>query len=122
MFELSLDAVTARAVPVAQNVAKQQPVERDIALIVAESVTHAQLMQAVHSAPSNGLLQSAVLFDIYRPKSESQGGALAMGEKSLAVRLTLGDGEASLTEAQIEAVMSAVVAHLTAQLSARLRG
>ena len=122
VFELSLDAVTARAVPVAQNVAKQQPVERDIAVIVAESVTHAQLMQAVHSAPSNGLLQSAVLFDIYRPKSESQGGALALGEKSLAVRLTLGDGEASLTEAQIEAVMSAVVAHLTAQLSARLRG
>jgi phenylalanyl-tRNA synthetase beta chain len=122
VFELSLDAVTARAVPVAQNVAKQQPVERDIAVIVAESVTHAQLMQAVHSAPSNGLLQSAVLFDIYRPKSESQGGALALGEKSLAVRLTLGDGEASLTEPQIEAVMSAVVAHLTAQLSARLRG
>jgi phenylalanyl-tRNA synthetase beta chain len=122
VFELSLDAVTARAVPVAQNVAKQQPVERDIAVIVAESVTHAQLMQAIHAAPTDGLLQSAVLFDIYRPKADAQGGALAVGEKSLAVRLTLGDGEASLTEVQIEAVMSAVVAHLTSQLSARLRG
>jgi phenylalanyl-tRNA synthetase beta chain len=122
VFELSLDAVTARAVPVAQGVAKQQPVERDIAVIVAESVTHAQLMQAIHAAPTDGLLQGAVLFDIYRPKADAQGGALAAGEKSLAVRLTLGSEEASLTEVQIEAAMSAVVAHLTQQLSARLRG
>jgi len=122
VFELSLDAVTARRVPVAQNVAKQQPVERDIAVIVAESVTHSQLMNAIHAAPTDGLLQSAVLFDIYRPKADAQGGALAVGEKSLAVRLTLGDGESSLTEVQIEAVMSSVVAHLTQQLAARLRG
>jgi len=47
---------------------------------------------------------------------------LAAGEKSLAVRLTLGSEEASLTEAQIDSVMSAVVAHLTLQLAARLRG
>jgi len=122
VFELSLDAVTARTVPVAQGVAKQQPVERDIAVIVAESVTHAQLMQAIHAAPTDGLLQSAVLFDIYRPKADAAGGALAVGEKSLAVRLTLGSGEVSLTEAQIETAMHAVVAQLTQQLSARLRG
>jgi phenylalanyl-tRNA synthetase beta chain len=122
VFELSLDAVTARVVPVAQGVAKQQPVERDIAVIVAESVTHAQLMQAIHAAPTHGLLQGAVLFDIYRPKADTQGSALAAGEKSLAVRLTLGSEEASLTEVQIEAAMTAVVAHLTQQLSARLRG
>jgi phenylalanyl-tRNA synthetase beta chain len=122
VFELSLDAVTARVVPVAHNVAKQQAVERDIAVIVAESVTHAQLMQVIVAAPTNGLLQSAVLFDIYRPKAEAQGGALSAGEKSLAVRLTLGNGESSLSEAQIDAVMTAVVSHLTQQLSARLRG
>jgi phenylalanyl-tRNA synthetase beta chain len=121
VFELSLDAVTARSVPVAKGVAKQQPVERDLAVIVAESVTHAQLMQAIHAAPTDGLLQGAVLFDIYRPKPDAAAGALAVGEKSLAVRLTLGHDEASLTEAQIESVMSAVVAHLTQQLSARLR-
>jgi phenylalanyl-tRNA synthetase beta chain len=47
---------------------------------------------------------------------------IAAGEKSLAVRLTLGNGESSLSEAQIDAVMTAVVSHLTQQLSARLRG
>ena len=118
----ALDAVTARVVPVAQGVAKQQPVERDIAVIVAESVTHGQLMQAIHAASTEGSLQSAVLFDIYRPKADAPAGALAVGEKSLAVRLTLGQGDAPLTDAQIDAAMNAVVSHLGQQLGARLRG
>jgi phenylalanyl-tRNA synthetase beta chain len=121
VFELSLDAVMARVLPTVQNVAKQQPVERDIAVIVAESVNHAQLMQAIHAAPTDGLLQSAVLFDVYRPKTDAQGSALAAGEKSLAVRLTLACDEASLTDAQIEAVMRAVLNQLSLQVSARLR-
>ena len=122
VFELSLDAVTARVLPVAQGVAKQQPAQRDIAVIVAESVSHAQLMQAIHAAPTDGLLQSAVLFDIYRPKAGAAGGALAAGEKSLAVRLTLGHQDATLTDAQIDAALQAVVTHLAEQLGARLRG
>jgi phenylalanyl-tRNA synthetase beta chain len=121
VFELALDAVTARVVPVAEGVAKHQPVERDIAVIVAESVTHAQLMQAIHAAPTEGLLQGAVLFDIYRPKADAAGGSLAVGEKSLAVRLTLGAADATLTDAQIDAAMNAVLAHLASQVSARLR-
>ena len=120
VFELSLDAVTARLVPVAQAVAKHPSVERDIAVIVNEQVTHAQLMQAIHTAPTQGLLRDAVLFDIYRPKGESAGGLL-VGEKSLAVRLSLHSDEATLTEAQIETAMSAVLAQLTQQVAARLR-
>jgi phenylalanyl-tRNA synthetase beta chain len=121
VFELSLDAVTARVVPQAEGVAKHQPVERDMAVIVAESVTHAQLMHAIHTAPTEGLLQGAVLFDIYRPKADAPGASLALGEKSLAVRLTLGTAEATLTDVQIDAAMQAVLAHLATQVSARLR-
>jgi phenylalanyl-tRNA synthetase beta chain len=120
LFELSLDAVTARAVPVAKSVAKHQSVERDIAVIVNEHVTHDQLMSAIHTAPTQGLLRDAVLFDIYRPKADAAGG-LKVGEKSLAVRLILHSDEATLTDAQIESAMSAVLSQLTAQVSARLR-
>jgi phenylalanyl-tRNA synthetase beta chain len=120
VFELSLNAVIARNVPVAQPVAKHQSVERDIAVIVQDQVTHGQLMAAIHAAPTQGLLRNAVLFDIYRPKAETTGG-LAVGEKSLAVRLTMHSDEATLTEAQIEAVMSGVMSALTQQLAARLR-
>ena len=122
VFELALDAVLARKVPQAQPVPKHQPVERDIAVIVREAVSHAQLIDAVHAAPTEGLLQSAVLFDIYRPKADAVGAALAAGEKSLAVRLTLGHAESSLTDAQIDAAVQAVVAHLAQALGARLRG
>jgi phenylalanyl-tRNA synthetase beta chain len=121
VFELSLDAVIARNIPVAAGVAKHLPVDRDIAVIVAESVTHAQVMQAIHAAPTEGLLLGAVLFDIYRPKPDVVSGSLSAGEKSLAVRLTLGAADATLTETQIDGVMQAVVAHLAHQVSARLR-
>jgi phenylalanyl-tRNA synthetase beta chain len=122
VFELDLDAVLQRPVPVAQPVARHQAVERDLAVIVAEKVTHAELMAAVWSAPSQGLLRDAVLFDVYRPQAgKPPAGGLAEGEKSLAVRLTLNSDEATLTEAQIEAVMTAQIAQLTTQLNARLR-
>jgi phenylalanyl-tRNA synthetase beta chain len=120
VFELSLDAVTARLVPVAKSVAKHQSVERDLAVIVSEQVTHAQLIAAIFSAPTQGLLRDAVLFDIYRPKAESSAG-LALGEKSLAVRLTLHSDEATLTDAHIDATMTAVLSQLTQQVAARLR-
>ncbi|OYU11530.1 MAG: phenylalanine--tRNA ligase subunit beta [Comamonadaceae bacterium PBBC1] len=120
VFELSLDAVIARKVPVAQAVAKHQAVERDIAVIVNEQVTHGQLMAAIHAAPTQGLLRDAVLFDIYRPRAESTGG-LAAGEKSLAVRLSLLSEESTLTDVQIDTVMQAVMAQLGSDLSARLR-
>jgi phenylalanyl-tRNA synthetase beta chain len=107
-------------VPVAQAVAKHQSVERDLAVIVSEQVTHAQLMAAIHAAPTQGVLRDAVLFDVYRPKAESNSG-LAVGEKSLAVRLTLHSDEATLTDAQIDAVVQAVIASLAQQTSARLR-
>lgn len=115
MFELDLDAVLQRDVPVAQGVARFQAVERDIAVVVAEKVTHAELMSAIHAAPTEGLLKNAVLFDVFRPQA-TQG-----IEKSLAVRLTLYSEEATLTDVQIEATVKAVIDHLANQLSARLR-
>jgi phenylalanyl-tRNA synthetase beta chain len=66
------------------------------------------------------LLRHAVLFDVYRPKMDAAGG-LAVGEKSLAVRLSLHSDEATLTDAQIEAAMGAVMASLSERIFARLR-
>ena len=127
MFELELDAVLQRVVPQFKSVTKHQSVERDLAVVVAERVTHGDLMSAVEQAVPGGMLRSAVLFDVYRPKplragEETPVGGLAQGEKSLAVRLTLGRDEATLTEAEIDGAVQAVVARLTQQVGARLRG
>jgi phenylalanyl-tRNA synthetase beta chain len=115
LFELDLEAVLQREVPVAQGVARFQAVERDIAVIVAEKVSHAELMNAIHEAPTQGLLKNAVLFDVFRPQS-TQG-----VEKSRAVRLTMNSEEATLTDVQIESTVKAVLDHLALKLSARLR-
>ncbi len=119
MFELSLDAVLQRNVPKSSSVAKFPNVERDIAVIVKDNVTHAQLMSAVYSAKTDGLLRHAVLFDVYRPKTDSA--AMATNEKSLAVRLTLNSDEATLNDTQIENAVQSVVAELTSKVAARLR-
>jgi phenylalanyl-tRNA synthetase beta chain len=119
LFELDLDALLQRPVPEFSSVSRQQPVERDIAVIVAEAVTHAELMAQIHAASTQGLLRSATLFDIYRPKEA--GGGLSMGEKSLAVRLVLSDEQATLTDEQIEQAVRAIVERLSSQLGARLR-
>ncbi|RRD58122.1 phenylalanine--tRNA ligase subunit beta [Comamonadaceae bacterium OH2545_COT-014] len=121
LFELALDAVLARALPQAQRVPRQLASERDLAVVVPERVTHAELMQAVHAAPTQGLLKGAQLFDVYRPKAGAAAGGVAEGEKSLAVRLTLGSDDATLTDEQIDATVKAVLTQLERALGARLR-
>jgi phenylalanyl-tRNA synthetase beta chain len=122
VFELALDDVLMRSVPVFKPVAKFQAVQRDIAVVVADSVTHAALMAAVWAAPTAGLLRDAQLFDVYRPKvikdAEPAEGAT---DRSLAVRLTLNSEEATLSEEQIEAVVKAVVGQLVSAVGARQR-
>ncbi|MBA2672608.1 phenylalanine--tRNA ligase subunit beta [Ramlibacter sp.] len=120
LFELDLDAVLARVLPVSVPVPKFQPVERDIAVTVSDGVTHAALMEAVHSAETGGLLRDAMLFDVYKPKQQVAG--LAANEKSLAVRLTLASDAATLTDEQIDAAVQSVVERIASRLGGRLRG
>lgn len=120
LFELDLDAVTQRQVPAFEPVPKFQPAERDIAVIVADSVTHRALMDAIHGADTGGLLRDALLFDVYKPQQSTA--AMRADEKSLAVRLTLGSTEATLTDDQIESAVRAVVERVATQLGGRLRG
>lgn len=124
LFELALDAVLTHPLPVARPLPRQQSVERDIAVVVQESVTYAQLMQSVHAASSADTLRSATLFDIYRPKTGAETSAnapVAANEKSLAVRLVLDGGSESLTDERIEHIVQAVLTQLQADLGARLR-
>jgi phenylalanyl-tRNA synthetase beta chain len=122
VFELALDAVLARPVPEFKPVAKFQAVQRDIAVVVADSVTHAALMAAVWAAPTSGLLRDAQLFDVYRPKLAKDAVATeGATDRSLAVRLTLNSDEATLTEEQIETAVKAVVDQLVVAVGARQR-
>ncbi|MBL0245216.1 MAG: phenylalanine--tRNA ligase subunit beta [Rhodoferax sp.] len=122
LFELDLDAVLRRRVAEFKPVAKLQPVQRDIAVVVADDVTHAALMAAIWAAPTSGLLRDAQLFDVYRPKLAKDAVATdGAADRSLAVRLTLNSDEATLSEEQIESTVKAIVDQLTANVGARQR-
>jgi phenylalanyl-tRNA synthetase beta chain len=125
LFELELDAVIARPMPVARPVPKHQAVERDIAVVVAEAVTHDALMRTIRGAADPALLRDAVLFDIYRPPVGRDApvgpGGLAHGEKSMAVRLRFNSDAATLTDEQVEAAVAAILEQLSARLGAHLR-
>jgi phenylalanyl-tRNA synthetase beta chain len=118
LFELDLDALLQWPVPVFQSFSKQQAVERDIAIWLAGHHSYAQLMEVIKSAPTDGLLQQATLFDIYRPAGEHQD----QSEKSMAVKLLFQRNEANLTDAEIDVAVQAIIQRLAEQLGARLRG
>ena len=123
LFELDLDAVLQRRVAEFKPVAKLQPVQRDIAIVVGDDVTHAALMAAIWAAPTGGLLRDAQLFDVYRPKVAKDAAPAAddATDRSLAVRLTLNSDEATLSEEQIESAVKAIVDQLTGPLGGRQR-
>ena len=93
---------------------RTQPVVRDLALLLDNSVTFAQVEGAVRSAERK-LLKGVSLFDVYEGKN------LPAGKKSYAISLTLQDADKTLTDKQIDAVMTKVINSLKKQLGAELR-
>jgi phenylalanyl-tRNA synthetase beta chain len=128
MFEVELDTVLKREVPAFGSVTRHQAVERDLAIVVREKVSYAEMMTAVWATDTAGLLRDAVLFDIYRGKPgepsgpvPKTGAGVAADEKSLTIRFRFNSDEATLTESQIDNAMKNVMDALASQLGARLR-
>lgn len=119
VFEIEADALLQRPVPAFQPISRQQAVTRDLAVVVSESVTHEALMQAIDAAETGGLVRSACLFDIYKPKGAVAD--IAAHERSVALRLELLDEEATLTDERTETAVQAVLTALGQRLGARLR-
>ena len=89
----------------APAVGRFQDVERDLAIVVAETRASADVAAVIRASAGN-LLRDVTLFDIYR------GVPLEADEKSLAFRLRLGATDRAPAEAEVEAAVSAVVAAL----------
>lgn len=99
----------------ALRLASLQPVERDYAFVVDESVTAAAVTRAVLGA-DKALIVDAQVFDVFRSEQ------LGQGRKSLAIAVTLQPREETLTDAQIEAVSQKVIANVGKQTGGEIRG
>jgi phenylalanyl-tRNA synthetase beta chain len=85
---------------------------RDVALIVEEPVTHAQVLDAIER---NKNLDRVELFDIFR------GGSIPTGKKSLAYSLTFRAADRTLTDAEVNEAHERIKRQLQEKLHCEIR-
>jgi phenylalanyl-tRNA synthetase beta chain len=116
-FEVFIDAVrlprAGRRPPLQLSVF--QPVERDFAFIVDADLPAETLLRAARAADRK-LVTEIRLFDVYAGKG------LPQGKKSLAISVTLQPQDATLTDAEIEALSKRLVAAVEKATGGSLRG
>jgi phenylalanyl-tRNA synthetase beta chain len=117
IFDADLDWLAGReAAPVKYREFSALPSSRrDIAIVVAETVPYGALEAAIRKA-AGADLQGVEPFDVY------QGKGVEPGKKSVAVRLTFGAADRTLTDAETAKAVEAVVAALGKEHGATLRG
>lgn len=93
---------------------KYPPVERDLAVVVAESVTAGDMIRSVENAGARSLL-SAEVFDVYR------GAQVGEGLKSVAMRFSFSSTEHTLTEEEIAGEMKLILSALETAFDAKIR-
>lgn len=96
------------------DIPKFPEVRRDLALLVNDSVTFEQLY-LVAKQTEKALLKDINLFDVYEGKN------LPEGKKSYALSFILQDTSKTLTDVQIDKIMSKLQSNFEAQLEAVLR-
>ncbi|RZU98668.1 phenylalanine--tRNA ligase subunit beta [Spiribacter vilamensis] len=114
LFELEQSVFHHRSLPAFKPLSRYPSIRRDLAIVVAESVS-ADAVRDCITAAAGRVLDSVALFDVYRGKGVSD------GCKSLAMGLILQDNSRTLTDDEIDAVQQAVVRSLHETLNAELR-
>ncbi len=114
LFELDAEKAFAANVPVARTVSKFPTIRRDIAVVVKDEVTAADLVGAVESAAPE-LVRGVRIFDIYN------GPGIEAGLKSVALGLILQETSRTLTDEDADTVMSAVLRKMQQDFGAELR-
>lgn len=85
-----------------KKLAQFPEVQRDLAFIVPENVSHEEIAKIIKKSIKNNLFNGEELFDIY------QGEHVKEGFKSMAFRIKMQDSEATLTDEAVEEQMTAV--------------
>ncbi len=114
VFELKGEAILSRPRRIYGGISRYPSVRRDLAVVVAKSVSAAAVETKVRDTLGE-ILVDFRLFDVY------EGKGIDSNEKSLALGLTLQSREATLTEAEIGHYAQSALAALEEAFNARLR-
>ncbi len=97
-----------------KEISKYPEVKRDFSLLINEDVTFENVYKLAKQTENN-FLKNINLFDVYT------GDKLAEGKKSYAVSFTLQDKDKTLTDVQIDKIMSKIQKRFESELGAELR-
>jgi len=116
LAEINLDQLMARRNPAKSfKVLPQFPSSRrDVAMVVAEAVTHDAVLQTVKQAKAPNL-ERVELFDVFRGKN------IPEGQKSMAYAFTYRGADKTLTDTDVNASHEKVVTALKDKLRVELR-
>jgi phenylalanyl-tRNA synthetase beta chain len=114
VFELDLTQATRAAVPAHRRPSKFPSLRRDLAVLVADSVTAEALTGCAEKAAGE-LLKEVVVFDVYR------GQGVDSGRKSVGLGLILQDASRTLTDEDADQKMRAVMLALEHEFGASIR-
>jgi phenylalanyl-tRNA synthetase beta chain len=114
LFELDADAVFSAKIAAASPVSRFPSIRRDIAVVVKDEVSAAQLQHAVAQAVPD-LIREVRIFDVYK------GPGIEAGLKSIALGLILQETSRTLTDQDADFAMQTVVRKLQLDYGAELR-
>jgi len=114
LFELDQSIFQGRALPAFASLSRYPSIRRDLAVVVDDAHS-AERVRAVIAAAAGSVLESVEVFDVYRGKGVSE------GCKSLAMGLILQDKSRTLTDSEVDSVVTDVVRALGETLNAELR-
>jgi len=118
LAEVNLDRLPTRESPKKFRELDRYPaITRDIAMIVPEKLTHAEVLRVIQE-PSEPLLESVQLFDLFTTK---EGTAPPASGKSLAYRLTYRAKNRTLTNEEVTAAHAKIRERLKRELEVELR-
>ena len=97
-----------------QSPPKYPAVERDLAVIVPDEVSHREILEEIRDCCGD-LLEAVELFDVYR------GEQIAADRKSMAFAMLFRSDDRTLTDVEISSVQDKVLRRLVKRYRAELR-
>ncbi|WP_158969566.1 phenylalanine--tRNA ligase subunit beta [Paraglaciecola sp. L3A3] len=114
VFELEINALGVKKLPISEEISKFPANRRDIAIVVDDDKVVGEILTSIEKFGANQLV-GLNLFDVYKGKG------IAEGKKSLAISLILQDKSKTLAESDIQATVDGIVAELSEKFEASLR-
>ncbi len=114
LFELDQNLLLNKRIPVFKSLSKYPSVRRDLALIVKEEVSASEITNCIKDS-AEPALQDVAVFDVYRGKGVEE------GSKSIALSLIMQDDTQTLTDSEVDTIVSRLLNLLTNKKNAKLR-